>query len=374
MSAPAATPSKWELPGAGFQWAPGSVESITPAVSNDSLPGRFQTFAAPKVRPGRTFARSAVEAGLDAAALPVVAASKLADRFTGRNSTFSNLSGRDAAESLEWLYDRSEPNQIRREEQFAEGEIPQAQAAGKFTGEYIGGAPLAALTARAPSVGGVLHMSKKERETRAKQAGDFARSHPDAEVLRDYMRSGYERLNRELRTGNVSKDTAVQADRLSSLLDEMHASGHRDAGVVYRGVELPNGVLDQWRRAGAVQNKSFWSTSRNGDVAETFSTMNPRDKSHDKAILRITQKSGGVPVGGYEGEVLQRPGKTWVIKRETTHRDGTPVLDLREVDAPPPGITPVFSFGGRSSPGRGVELPQQTFGQPPRPGQDQDDD
>jgi hypothetical protein len=133
-------------------------------------PEKFRTYAPPKVRPGRTFTRAAVEGALDAAALPIKAASRAADYFTGNHSTFSDISGKDAAESLEWLYDRTEPAQIRREERFAEGEIPQAQSAGKFFGEYAGGAPLAALTGRAPAVGAVIHAGKADAKRKVELA------------------------------------------------------------------------------------------------------------------------------------------------------------------------------------------------------------
>lgn len=352
---PPPEPAHEEKQAALMAWIRG--ESPPAKTGNDpSVPEKFQTFDPPQVRPGRTFARAAAETALDAAALPVKAASAAADYVTGNDSPFSSISGKDAAESLEYLISGTDPAEIRREEAFAEGAIPEAQTAGRFTGEMVGGAPLAALTGRVPAAGAILKMTQKQREQRAVEASNYLQMHPEAPVLRDYMKSGYNKLNRELRTGSVSPDSAVKADKLKAVLEDAEKSGLIDKGVVYRGVELPTGVLDHWRQAKAVTNRSFWSTSRKGDVAESFSTMSPREPGHDKAILRIQQKNGGVPVGGYEAEVLQKPGKTWVIHSESKAKDGTPILNLKEVDAPPPGITPAVSFSGRSGPAHGIEF------------------
>lgn len=374
----------WEQPGAGFQWAPADLSATIPRVPNEELPGKFQTHEAPQVRPGRTFARSFAESALDAAALPVKAASRAADYFTGNHSTFSDISGKDAAESLEYLYDRTDPAQVRREERFAAGEIPQAQAAGRLAGEFAGGAPLAALTGRVPAFSPILRLGKpkakspldelddlsapatrlsdgttvpKPREytpsPRAQeqynQAKSFIRAHPNNKALRDYMTSGYSDINTALRPGGEKKMTVRDVDtiqKLDKLLDDARSSGLVHEGPTMRGLSLPAGTVERWTAAGAVKNKSYWSTSHDPSVADDFISITPPDGPNEKVLLHLDQKSG-VPVGGYEREILMPRNRNWLIKKHELRDDGTNVLHLEEVPELPPGVKPELSYNER---------------------------
>lgn len=168
----------------------GEIFGAIPQAKNDDLPSKFRTYAPPPVSPAKSFARSAVESGLDAAALPVVAASRAADYVTGRDSSMSHLSGRDAAESIEWLLSQKDPADIRREETFAEGEIPQAQEAGRMAGSYVGSAPMAALTGRVPAAGAVMSAARQRKEKPASEAMTKLTSGVDEADL-SFMRDGY---------------------------------------------------------------------------------------------------------------------------------------------------------------------------------------
>lgn len=369
----------WDLPGSGFKWdnGPGQEAALAAARGDKSVPSRFQTFDAPQVRPGRTFARSAVEAGLDAAALPVVAASRAVDYFTGRDSSMSNLSGKDAAESLEYLYDRTEPAQIRREEAFAEGEIPQAQSSGKFVGEYAGSAPVAALTGRVPAFSPIMRAAAQKTgnpdasaeppipawalqkpkapeyrtpaavRAKAVAAHKIIAEHPDAPALRDYMMSGYDALNRQLReTAQRGHPAPVfvekQAQKIEKVLGAVKDAGLTHNGATMRGLQLPTGTADKWIQSGAVTNKSFWSTSHNPDVADSFRGYSIKP-GHEKVLLKLDQRSG-VPVAGPEDEILHPRNKHWIVKDHEVLDDGTRVIELKEVPRLPPGVNPELSY------------------------------
>ena len=387
----------WEQPGSGFQWAPQNLDAAVPPVSNAELPGNMQQHGALPVRPGRTFARAAVESGLDAAAVPVKAASAIADYITGNDSTFSHLSGKEAAESLEYLYDRTEPAQIRREERFAEGEIPQAQAAGKFVGEYAGGAPLAALTGRVPTLGPVMRAASKSDHAdaltaranslkvrnprRAEQlaeaqkfwseAPEFAEkaesaakhfdAHPEAKADVARMSSASTGVNRYLRERGAGEtgldyDYNARAARTQRALTEAVRAGHGYEGETVRGLNMPREVLDEWLANGYIRNNSFLSTSANPAYGTANVVTIPSvTRTNPAVVMKMTGKTG-VPIAGvsefpHEQEVLIPRGRNWKIAGQSTDEDGRVILDMQEVDRVPAGVTPSVAFHGDSGTG-----------------------
>lgn len=406
---------RWEQPGSGFRWEP-SVATTVPRVPEGDLPERFRTYAAPPVRPGRTFTRAAVESALDAAALPVKAASRAADYFTGNDSAFSNISGKDAAESLEWLYDKSDPSSIRREEAFAEGEIPQAQKAGQFVGEYAGGAPLAALTGRVPAFSPVLRAAagngtKKQPEAvknmqtraqrayqiadedpsdpwvrerieqlgqaksflaenpefseRAESAARFFDQNPQARAPISRLTDGSSYLNKYLRNrasgGRLERDVNARAAQTQQALTAAAREGHTYDGEVFRGVNLPREQLDNWLANGYVRNASFLSTSADPKIGAGSSVSLPSTNRENPAVL-MRMRGSGVPIAGvsqypHEQEVLMRRGMLWKITGHSVDSDGRTVLDMVETPRAPVGVVPAVTLAGGGSPGAALRAP-----------------
>lgn len=408
----------WEQPGAGFRWAPQDLNAAVPALRNEDLPGHLQAYAPPPVRPARSFARAAVESGLDAAALPVKAASRAADYLTGKRSTFSDISGKDAAESLEWLANRKDPQEIRREETFAEGEVPQARAAGQLFGEYVGGAPLAALTGRVPAFNPILRAasggaSKKHPEAvksmqtraqrayriadedpsdpwvrerieqlgqaqsfleenpafseKAESAARFFDQNPQAKAPISRLTDGSAFLNKYLRNraagGRIERDVNARAAQTQQALTAAAREGHTYDGEVFRGVNLPREQLDSWLANGYVRNASFLSTSADPKVGVASSVSSPGINKDNPAVL-MRMRGSGVPIAGvsqypHEQEVLMRRGMLWKIAGHSVDDDGRTVLDMVEVPRAPAGVTPGLAIvGGRLGGGQaGSPLP-----------------
>ncbi len=328
---------------------------------NSATPERFQTHAPIQTDIGRTFGRSALASTLDAAALPVTLAGQAAEAL-GYPNRAAHLSGRDAAEAVEYLGTGREPADIRREENFAAGEIPEAQKGGALVGDALGGAPLGALTGRVPGLGPVIGLGKGagSKSPKAKQAADFIKSHPEAPVVKDYMRSGYDQVNGALRAeaGVQAPGTSrayheqglVKAEKLKTVLEEAAANGHAQPGTVLRGMELPAGTVENWKKAGAIENRSFWSTTADANTAESFRGMQNSREFPEKVLLRIKQKDA-VPVGalngGFEDELILPPGRKWEITGSKVDDYGHHVLDLRQVKEFKPGTVPALSFDGQ---------------------------
>lgn len=93
------------------------------------------------------FARSAIPAALDAAALPVTLAGKVAEHY-GYPNQAAHLSGQDALEAGEFLARGVDPAQQRREQTEERKNFPASSNLGEDVGTYAGGAKSGELAAR----------------------------------------------------------------------------------------------------------------------------------------------------------------------------------------------------------------------------------
>lgn len=203
----------------------------------------------------------------------------------------------------------------------------------------------------------------------AESAADFIRNHPDSKVITRATDGNYS-MNTELRTHGERKrmalenepyaprkdpvfgditggtshvrldaDTAERARKISRVLEDAAKAGHAYNGPVVRGVRLPQGVLDQWTKAGYVDQKSMWSASANTGKAADFAGVPLRGTP--AVELRLNGKSG-VPIEGvskfpHEHEIAFPPGRRWKITGKS-EQDGRVILDLEEVDKIPEGV------------------------------------
>lgn len=317
----------------------------------------------PETSPIKAFARNAAAHALDTAALPVTLPAQAAEAL-GYHNKLAHLDANTALEGLDYLSDPKahDPEDYRFRVNEERLQNPTAAAAGAIAGDSIGGAGEFSLASRAFSRGaGALRglgPGAGSRTPRALAAKEFLKSHPNVESLERYMKSGYDEINSSLRAAHgvhptnlpldLQQKALARSDQLQTLLDAATAEGHVQPGTVTRGMELPVGTTDKWLKHGALENKSFWSTTANPTVSESFATMTG-ERNAEKVLLRIKQKSA-VPVGavngGYEDELLLPRDKKWEITGH--HRDdrGFTVIDLKQVDKFKPGVTPALTLHG----------------------------
>lgn len=317
----------------------------------------------PESDPHRGFLRAAATSALDTAALPVTLVGKGVEAL-GYPNAAAHLDANEAMGGLEWLARKKEYGDYQREQRSDQRDWPGMVQAGEAVGSSIGGAPMGALTARlGPMAGTVMSTTKQalgpgagSRSPKAKAAAQFLKEHPEAPVLRDYMKTGYDHVNTALRSEagigaklprEMQGNALVKADRLKGLLEQAAESGHAQPGTVLRGIEVPAGTVDNWKAKGAVENRSFWSTTASPHVADEFSRMQNSRDLPEKVILKIKQKSA-VPVGalngGFEDELLIPPGKKFEIAGHSVDDYGNHVVELKQVDKFKPGVQPAFSF------------------------------
>src|SRR5690606_14689920 len=126
-------------------------------------------------------------------------------------------------------------------------------------------------------------------------------------------------------------------------------------GPAYRGLNLPQAVLDEWLQRGAVTNASFLSAT--ADPAYAAGAAVPNLKTEPAVIMRMTTRSA-VPVTGisrlpHEQEVLIPPGRSWAIRGVSRDDRGRYVLDVEEADLPE-GAAPAITFAGGGRLGAGL--------------------
>jgi hypothetical protein len=212
------------------------------------------------------------------------------------------------------------------------------------------------------------------RTESAKEAGRFLDKHPDSDAIRGYMGSDYADINNSLRWGvdqprrvhpsSSGKSLSVaepaetytqQGARIKRALEDAERAGHSQPGLVTRGIELPELVINKWRKAGAIDQQSVWSTSSSSRISQLFSD----NGTHKPVLLRIRQRDA-VPVSGipgqsaFEDELLLAPGKKWKIVGEEKGKAGLTIFDLEQVDSFEPGVKPVISFNEPRSRQRAV--------------------
>jgi hypothetical protein len=131
------------------------------------------------------------------------------------------------------------------------------------------------------------------------------------EALDDYIHSGYEQLNQELRSASESPLTLQQ----SKIIDE-YINNHKAPveGLLYRGVAVLPKEDESYLRTlqvGAIyQDKGFSSATIDMFTAVHFSTMQSKRKS---IVFRISAKEAA-PVGNYqEHEFLLERNKKFRI-------------------------------------------------------------
>jgi hypothetical protein len=146
-------------------------------------------------------------------------------------------------------------------------------------------------------------------------------SQREIDEIADYTGSTHQKLNGELRSGEVTPATQQRVDTLNSGLDKM--PNYR--GEVTRITDLPPEVLDSYRQGATVTEKGFTSTSplangggvRSGDVEMRIFSKTGKD---------ITEHSApGNP------EVLFKSGTQFgVTKRYTDWQTGRTVIEMIE--------------------------------------------
>jgi len=184
----------------------------------------------------------------------------------------------------------------------------------------------------------------------AKRAADFIAQHPDKQHLYDYT-FAVEGMNNMLagREGhwNIAKEPMLRerAAGLGRILEDAEKAGHVIRGTTFRGLTLPQEVIDVWKAAGGFRNESFLSTSATANYGEGFGHAPGRGEK--RVLLRLRSESG-VPISGKtsegksnsafgssEDEVLFRPGKRWkILSSKEDPATGTVIIDAMEVKRP----------------------------------------
>jgi hypothetical protein len=351
------------------------------------------------------FTTQLAESTVDTLVSPVTVPARVANAIGFKNTIADDITGARLVENVNELRDGRVPAQTRRDRAADRTVHDFATTAGQFTGEALGGAApavgMAAKGARdtfralSPAVQrarsartqrGALELplpatqvpmpldklqeaqadafrARNIRELRnvtperADELKEIERAtvfnarlkltkiHPDGDALEDYTNTGYGWLNEELRGGAPSVENLEKANRLSRFLEDARAIGLTYDGDTTRGLDLPDHVLNEWMEKGAVRNESFWSTTTDTDTRDFFldRTVQP---GHKRVQLQL-QQSSGVPIGGYEDEVLIPRGRNWMVDGTEigTGPQGRPItiLKLREVPALPPGVVPAVS-------------------------------
>lgn len=132
------------------------------------------------------------------------------------------------------------------------------------------------------------------------------------EVLEDYIRSGYEQLNRELRSSSESPLTLKQTKTIDEYIDNYKTPVE---GLLYRGVAvLPKedeSYLKNLQVGEVYQDKGFSSATIDMFTAVHFATIQSKRKS---IVFRISAKEAA-PVGNYQEHefLLERNKKFRII-------------------------------------------------------------
>lgn len=141
---------RWEQPGSGFRWTGAGADTSllpinwdAPRPEHPGIPKNSRTTRDPNAGSAAgSFARAAIPAALDAAALPVTLAGRVAEHY-GYPNQAAHLRARDALEAGEWLYRGVDPAQQRREQAEERANYPASanlgEDAGTFAGGYYGG-------------------------------------------------------------------------------------------------------------------------------------------------------------------------------------------------------------------------------------------
>lgn len=195
---------------------------------------------------------------------------------------------------------------------------------------------------------------------RSAGAAEFLEQHPRFEAVRDLTYSSGA-LNKQLR-GLAQGTSRWEDKRLATMgreaaeaLEDAIRAGHVHEGPAYRGLNLPQAVLDEWLQRGAVTNASFLSAT--ADPAYAAGAAVPNLKTEPAVIMRMTTRSA-VPVTGisrlpHEQEVLIPPGRSWAIRGVSRDDRGRYVLDVEEADLPE-GAAPAITFAGGGRLGAGL--------------------
>lgn len=148
----------------------------------------------------------------------------------------------------------------------------------------------------------------------------------------------------------ISADIRARAQRTTRILEDAAKAGHAYKGVAHRGVNLPPEVLDEWIRAGFIDQKAMWSASANPKIMDSYKRQ---FETAPPVELRLRGKSG-VPIEGisefpHEHEIAFPPGRKWKITGVSKSADGHTVIDAEELDAIPQGIDAPHSAIARAS-------------------------
>jgi hypothetical protein len=393
---PVDTSAYFPSAGSGFRWDPsynaerGRRAVLADRAAHEDIDPAYHIDPAPPVSAGRSFARGAVSGALDTAAFPVKAVGAAAEAL-GYPNAAAHLSGQEAAENLEYLTAGRDPAEIRNEEAYANYAIPEAHAAGSLVGEYLGGAPIAALTGRVPTLGPVLHAARKPRTGKAAEAlsrrvargaaeehtteasqywqehpehaeafersAKFYDTHPEREqVVRSTENNSA--LNKYLRTKEAEKqrlgerwrpDVADEerANKTNRGLEDALDAGHRFPDPSYRSLNLPKEVLQDWLSRGYVRNDSILSTT----ASPKYDASVPEKYGAGVPIVMRLEPGHGVPIAGvskfpHEQEVMIPSGRNWQIAGSHVDDKGRTVLDMRYVANVPAGTVPAVTFAG----------------------------
>jgi len=317
----------------------------------------------PRSTPEAAFTRSNVAGLLDTAMLPVTLTARGLRAVGVDNPTvseFADLQADNAIRDATWLATGEEAGDYQRRVAREREDFPVASAIGAELGSFVGGLGMEGAATRAAgraarTANTALQFGQEGIEHIRKRVRNWTKKHPSKRAVDHYTGNGYTMINDALRNRDLDDLTARQIADLDMFLADAERAGHAVQVNPVRGVRLPADVLDDWLSRGYIKNGSFWSTTTNNEVAEQFAAASMRGAPKEgkvPTILRLQPKSGGVPVGFGEDEILLSRNRTWQISG-AKNQNGVTVIDLVEVDDVPPGVTPAWSFDGkRHGPGK----------------------
>jgi SpoVK/Ycf46/Vps4 family AAA+-type ATPase len=149
-------------------------------------------------------------------------------------------------------------------------------------------------------------------------------SSTDLSALADYTGLGHEDLNDALRSDSMDASQQARVNAINQALEKLPP--HR--GMVYRGADLPVGVLDQYQRGAVVTEMAFVSTSLDPAVAHSSAFAG-------NVEFRIVSKTGrdisSFSTFPTEQEVLFPTGQQFfVVDRRSDLATGRTIIEMVE--------------------------------------------
>ena len=146
----------------------------------------------------------------------------------------------------------------------------------------------------------------------------------DRNNLEDYMAGSHLRVNKDLRSGDLS-DTA---ERISESVNRgIDQAGEFDETTVYRGIEAPEELTEQIEEGSRMRLNGFQSASHNPDTAANFASSPDWAESRED-VLMVINTTRGLPtynvedLGASTDEQELILGDGWEYEVDTVDDDG----------------------------------------------------